>query len=59
MGVNDSVLLIPLLQAVRGGHVLEEDGGGADVLGGSEAQDGAPPTDEPPWDARTPPAGEC
>lgn len=47
----------PLQPEVRGGHLLEEDGGGANVLGGAEAQDGSSPTDEPPWNASAPSTG--
>ncbi|KTF87731.1 hypothetical protein cypCar_00004780, partial [Cyprinus carpio] len=34
-------------QEVRGGHVLEEDGGGAVILGGDEAQNGPAPSHGP------------
>lgn len=47
----------PLQPEVWGGHLLEEDGGGANVLGGAEAQDGSSATDEPPWDASAPSTG--
>lgn len=47
-----------LLQAIWGGLVLEESGGGADVLGGAETQDGTSTSDEPPRDASAPSTGE-
>lgn len=47
----------PPQSEVRGGHLLEEDGGGANVLGGAEAQDGSSATDEPPWNASAPSTG--
>lgn len=46
------------LQTLRAGHVLEEIGGGPNVLGGPEAQNGSSTSNEPPWDASTPSTGE-
>lgn len=45
-------------QEVRGGPVLEEDGGGAVILGGSEAPDGSASSDGPAQHAGAPPTGQ-
>lgn len=52
------IILCCICQALWGGHVLEEDGGGAAILGGAETQDAPPSTHEPAWHASATPTGE-
>lgn len=53
-----SLFLCVVHQEVRGGHVLEEDGGGAVILGRAEAQVGSAPSDGPAQHAGAAPTGQ-